>query len=156
MACPLCRQIFIIPREGFEELDSDPLVDEIQKSLMLTTHEFDSSVLCSVCLKEEFTKFCVDCAQDMCDTCSVMHIRLRACMVHTIVWQEEKQNSIVLMQARTTYCDTHKAEQLTLYCHDCHLAICFACSRNEHNTHKFEYIEEFSRNFLSKIQERRP
>ena len=74
-----------------------------------------SGLLCDLCTEADATKFCVECAQNICNACFKIHGRQRAMQSHTVISMEEKLSSQVLMQARPAYCKTHTSEQLKLY-----------------------------------------
>jgi hypothetical protein len=142
--------MFVIPTKSFQKLPSNIFVEEMMDSLQLTAR---SDLFCDLCTEADATKFCVECAQNICNACFKIHGRLRAMQLHTVKSMEEKLSSQVLMQARPAYCKTHTTKQLKLYCHDCNLTICRLCSTLEHKAHYSTDVRLASNSVIEQLKE---
>ena len=136
MPCPLCRQMFKIPAEGFKKLPNNIFIEQILSSIrLLQSASQNKEPKCQLCNETESNKYCVECAQSICDRCSVIHGNATATRTHKVVDLQEMEESQVYLRSRPVNCDTHKEEQLKLYCYDCSKAICLLCSTVEHRSH---------------------
>ena len=119
MPCPTCRRMFRIPSGGFKEFPNNIFIEQIIASRPTTLCEVgmpSGKVMCQLCDKSNARKFCVECGETMCDACSEIHKRQRVSRSHKVVSLSEIEGSQVYTRARPTYCETHKEEQLKLYC----------------------------------------
>ena len=113
----------------------------------------DDTMKCEICSKREATKFCVDCSQDMCDSCLEPHSKLRSSQSHKVITQTEKTFSAVYTRACLSYCEKHTDKPLELYCNDCQLVICIKCFALDHKTHFTSDLQETSSTFASKLKD---
>ena len=102
------------------------------------------------------TKFCIQCAQDVCDACARGHLKARVSQGHRIVTQEDKNSSQVIQQSRVYYCEKHNDKPLELYCSDCKLIVCLMCFALEHNTHKCSELSDVSEEMKKKLKKNDP
>ena len=75
MPCPLCRQEFVIPEEGFEMLQNNFFILQLLSCNTCETETQNLNLACQMCVYEDrdegcqspVTKYCVECDQNMCD-----------------------------------------------------------------------------------------
>src|SRR5215469_8475952 len=150
LPCPLCRQMFRVPVGGFDKLPTNFFIEHLisTESLKPTSKKAN----CQTCeAGHSASKFCVQCSQDMCDTCARSHSRMKATKEHTIVTQDEKQDSQVMQKSRINYCEEHEEKLLQLYCIDCNVSFCSKCIA-KHNTHKCSELGDVSEEMKSKLK----
>jgi B-box zinc finger len=96
--------------------------------------------------------FCLECNQNMCNSCSEVHSQLSMCRDHTAVKLEEL-SSVDTMYAKyqSTVCDRHKNEPVKIYCYDCETAVCMMCYVKDHNLHKCSDVEEAAEEFRAAL-----
>ena len=116
MHCPLCRENFKIPMGGIEKLKNNIFVEEfgdfVKGNLKFTP---SSDARCDLGCETDATKFCVDCAQNICHACAEMHAKQRPTQLHKIVSLQGKEHSPMFLSTRSVYCDAHKSYELKLY-----------------------------------------
>ena len=91
MPCPLCRQLFKIPAEGFKKLPNNIFIEQITASARLFSSLASSGVKCEGCDRLDARNYCVDCAESMCDACSGTHRNQKATRAHKVVSLSEKE-----------------------------------------------------------------
>jgi len=90
------------------------------------------------------TKHCFQCQQYYCDQCARSHRKIKATASHAMVEiGKELQKEEIALKLPTT-CDTHKGEEIKLFCLKCQLAICMMCFVMSHKTHDCSDIEKVS------------
>ena len=153
--CPLCRKLFKVPRGGFKELQNNFFIQQLldRSKSSAKYGPSDDTKKCEICSKREATKFCVDCSQDMCDSCLEPHSKLRSSQSHKVITQTEKTSSAAYARARPSYCEKHTDKPLELYCNDCQLVICLKCSMLNHKTHFTSDLQETSSTFANKLKD---
>jgi len=164
MACPLCREEFVIPLGGFEKLRNNFFIEallELPKPSNFPSIELsDKNVFCEVCDEDEragshATGYCNDCGQHLCESCSLRHRKQKCSLNHTIITLEEKNGSQAFTN-RPTYCEKHEGKQIELYCYDCKLTVCQTCHSILHSGHKCCDLKESSELFKKQLKEKQP
>src|SRR5215469_13913742 len=77
LPCSLCRQLFRVPDGGFDKLPINFFIEY----LFDASSRYSSATVagCQICDEgNSAAKFCVQCAQNMCDNCARGHLRMRA------------------------------------------------------------------------------
>ncbi|XP_006821520.1 E3 ubiquitin-protein ligase TRIM71-like [Saccoglossus kowalevskii] len=93
---------------------------------------------CHGCLGNPSTNRCVDCAMDLCTSCTNAHRKMPVSQHHRIMNIEEfkkaklSDKSIVLP---AVYCTSHMNKFIELYCEKCQIPICHLCLRSNHKGH---------------------
>jgi len=156
MPCPLCRKEFTIPDDGLSGMQKNFFMENLLSARKLSAAEEAGSILCDVCSSDEArpseatssakpaTKHCFQCQQNYCDHCSQSHTKIKATASHiTVEIGKELQKDEIALRLPTT-CDTHKGEEIKVFCLECELAICVMCFIKSHKTHDCSDIEEVS------------
>jgi len=97
---------------------------------------------CDVCLQDDLgpssavmaTHYCLNCAESLCDKCSVMHGRLKSSRLHRVVQFGTDLTAQDALEP-VSQCNQHVDEPLKLYCNDCARCICFLCYAEYHTGH---------------------
>src|ERR1051325_6130434 len=161
LACPLCRQEFVIPLGGFHKLPGNFFIEQLVEHLKVPRSGESKPIdaECGMCgdgnrkKTASVSKYCVECATNVCETCCETHKRVPALRAHKVVSIEEKEKFQTLMKCRPTYCDEHKDEQIKLYCYNCTRPICLMCKALNHSAHPCSDINKASQEFITKLQE---
>jgi len=159
----MCRKEFCIPRGGLVELPSNFFIEQL---LECDRHETDKGVpgkdVCDICGDGNecsegerllATRYCVDCEQNLCDSCSKRHGKQRCSRSHKIVTLEEKPSSYYHAIRGGCFCLQHEDELLKLYCFDCKKAVCVKCLSVEHNCHNCQDLNIASEMFAKDLQD---
>ena len=85
MLCPICRQLFKIPAEGFMKLPNNIFIEQIAASATLFTSLASSGMKCEGCKKTNAKNYCVDCAEPICEACTVIHGNQKITRSHKFV-----------------------------------------------------------------------
>ena len=154
--CPLCRKEFTIPADGLSGMQKNFVVEKLLSAKKPSVGEEAGHILCDVCSSDEggpseatspekpATKHCFQCQQNYCDQCSWGHTKMKASASHVMVEiGKELQKEEIALRLPTT-CDTHKGEEIKVFCLECELAICMMCFVKSHKTHDCSDIEEVS------------
>src|SRR5215469_11285651 len=94
-SCPLCRLVVTIPTDGLPALPTNFLIIQILQSSFHSEQSSSDFDNCGMCEISVCTKYCIECAENMCDNCAINHTKLRFAKTHRIVPQEELRNSTV-------------------------------------------------------------
>nr|XP_006823571.1 PREDICTED: E3 ubiquitin-protein ligase TRIM71-like [Saccoglossus kowalevskii] len=99
---------------------------------------------CHGCEENSSTNRCVDCAMDLCTTCTKVHSKMPVSRHHRIMTIEElekaklRDKSIALA---SVCCTSHQDKLTELYCEQCQVAICHLCLRSKHKGHAIIDVE---------------
>lgn len=153
MACPLCRNEFIIPQEGFSKLPNNffiAKVVEIGKLAIVPTKQ----EVCELCFEETSVSkmFCIDCEQKLCDRCSKSHTRIKNFKKHQLA-ELGSQLKVQELKLRNSYCEHHREELIKMYCHEDNVAICLICFAESHQSHRCSNVDKASGIFAEQLQD---
>jgi len=156
MPCPLCRKEFIIPADGLSGMQKNFFMEKLVSARKLSAGEEAGHIICDVCSSDEVrpseataqakpaTKHCLQCQQNYCDHCSQSHTKVKATASHVMIEiGKELQKKEIALRLPTT-CETHKGEEIKVFCLECQLAVCVMCFIKSHKTHDCSDIAEVS------------
>lgn len=105
-----------------------------------------NKVSCDVCLENvddtntsevaDASKYCIECRDNLCDTCSFHHNRQKLSRSHQVVLYGSQVREDLVKKFVAQFCDQHKTEQLKTYCNDCKKVICIVCFAESHQLHQ--------------------
>ena len=154
MPCPLCRKEFTIPADGLSGIQKNFIMEKIVAAKKISAGEEAGHILCDVCSSDEerpseataqakpATKHCLQCQQNYCDQCSWCHTKIKATASHVIVETGKELQKEEISLTLPSSCETHKGEEIKVFCLECQLAICMMCFVKSHHTHECSDIEE--------------
>jgi len=153
VACPLCRNEFVIPEGGTAALPQNSFVEKLLAIKKLSSTLAEGEKVCDVCCDEEkksgkkvtkkATVYCADCRRNMCDLCCGHHQKFRFPGVHKLIdLKSEMSVDELLLKFPENVCHKHSDKYLEIYCFDCSLAVCMMCYIKSHNSHKCSDIKE--------------
>ncbi|XP_053388955.1 uncharacterized protein LOC128551997 [Mercenaria mercenaria] len=94
----------------------------------------DFELVCTPCgedeIREEAVKFCVECNQYLCTTCSRCHRRNTASKSHKLLDREDANDAS--MVAMTTKCRYHPDRDIEMFCGTHDMVYCAKCIATEH------------------------
>ncbi|XP_050405233.2 tripartite motif-containing protein 2-like [Patella vulgata] len=142
--CPLCRCLIQIPTGGVNQLRSKPYIAD---------HSPNNIPQCDVCTEDISQYFCQDCDQCLCKSCKTMHDKLKSCKDHVAYRYDEYQigqqsrpknesTPVTSVTDHKEFCRHHEGEEITMYCKDCSLAMCWKCFVANHNGHNYLDLQE--------------
>ena len=163
--CPLCRQQFLVPNGGIEELPGNFYIQTLVQARNPSVCSkpevgtISKGVLCDVCAEEDdrdlskvATSYCTNCHENMCDWCRNLHRKSKLGKSHNLMEIGNKEMEHVLM-SRPTFCEQHPDKQIDLYCTDCRmLAGCGICIAYRHKAHNFVVLDKFADDFRQCLQ----
>jgi len=162
VACPLCRQKFVIPSGGVADLPRNTFIGNLLKINELTSTDSETVKLCDWCStvdddqtqdSEETRRtaavFCLQCQQHLCKACEQTHGKVNICKNHTVVNLNESPSGEEENYANfpSVVCDKHRNKPIEIYCFDCSTTICMTCCFKDHNAHKNAEIAEVANEF---------
>ena len=106
----------------------------------LTNIEESMETSCVLCSDNKTAEWhCTDCAQSLCDSCKVLHLKSTACSRCFVV---PVQNKRICSGFNRDNCIYHPAEPCNLFCHSCNMTVCQRCSTSRHYRHTFMNLTE--------------
>jgi len=144
VACPLCRKEFTIPHCGVGDLPKNFFIGKLLKISELIRPETGVK-FCDICSTEEYDDdqyslkladvFCLECQQNLCESCKKCHSKMKTSSAHTVVSLGENVDEIDI-KLSATFCDQHQNKPIEIYCFDCKTTLCMMCHIEDHNKHK--------------------
>ena len=155
MPCPMCRREFRVPAGGLSRLNPNFFIERLiaVQAVSMVKEVVD----CDVCLtgkqcQVEASFFCLECQENMCDSCSDIHKSMKMTMSHHLSTNRDVSAMEALKnEVRRAICDKHSTEEIKFYCRDCKIPFCATCFIAKHNKHECceieEIVEEFKKGF---------
>jgi len=156
MSCPLCRKEFIVPENGLGGLPRNFFIEKLKHIKQMSGNE--STVVCEVCelkRKTETTaaKYCVECQQNLCESCCEDHGIYRVLRDHKLVDLDDLRGAggEEVFRTTTAYCTKHKDQSLTVFCRNCKIALCIVCHVTSHKQHDSMDISDVVKTFRQQM-----
>ena len=146
--CPVCRNAFIIPDNGVEQLRSDVFIKGLA-DVQIASNKPTDIVPCEGCTEDgedltsnasPATMYCTGCGQKLCERCSKPHQRLPDGTHKVVAFGSEVREE--LLKSQGAFCRQHSTNRLELYCIQCQQNICLTCHVTKHRKHNCEDINE--------------
>ncbi|KAK3095129.1 hypothetical protein FSP39_010646 [Pinctada imbricata] len=138
--CPVCKIPCRVPfpekprNKWATQFPTDSLVTSLADSASLKT----DSQTCAPCKREgkhsEAKFWCRDCFEAMCDSCKLIHKKIRQIKSHKILRLEEVRSSpqILKMVEGNVDCTQHTKRQIELFCRQHRKLCCVVCFATDH------------------------
>lgn len=165
MPCPICRQGFKIPPQGFHGLLKNFFIERLIQMSTASHLSAVTKVLCSVCLEESEGQggketptadtYCVDCKHKLCEECCNEHRKFKVTKNHKLIPINEQSDYQHIMgsdQAQRV-CEVHEQKVLNVYCVDCKTDVCAICFTKDHIGHKGSCVDKYLNDFRKQIQD---
>ena len=137
--CPECRREVKIPGSG--DLNALPTNFKINRFLdVLAIKECNTSgVKCGNCEKKsDKSGYCIQCCSFWCDECINFHNGIKANKEHyALALKDFQDQDFENILKRPVFCERegHEKEELTFFCKNCEVAICYSCIATLHEGH---------------------
>jgi hypothetical protein len=157
LACPLCRQEFAIPLNGFGALPKNFLMEQLKDIAAIATTS------CAGCSSETDPSanvpgvlYCVECRQSFCESCTGVHRRMNVSRGHELVRVDDGEKlRRAIAKSTTVYCGKHDNEALRQFCSDCQTVTCAKCANESHKSHRCadvdQVVDEFRRRVANDV-----
>src|SRR6218665_1216102 len=168
MPCPLCRQQFKIPSDGFTGLQNNYYVELLIRVAHILDPCVEALISGDACLEENQEEagkedqraemYCCDCKHKLCEECCRHHRKLKMTKNHELLpISEQIPTDKDLMHSPVPIsCELHKQEDLKIYCKACKTVACPICFFEKHEGHKGIYVtkavDEIRKDFTNNIE----
>src|SRR6218665_90142 len=165
MPCPICRQQFKIPPEGFSGLPKNFFLAKLIKSANVPNPSDSSNTcnLCDTCLdcNQETGKeipgaymYCVDCKQKLCEECCSQHRKFKPSRNHKLIPLCEllESDGNAMTNLAPSVCELHDQKVLDIYCEECKTVECAVCFIENHKQHKGSLVRNYVEDFRKQIE----
>jgi len=167
ITCPECRKETIVSVGGVKGLQNNFFINQLVDQLILQhkgnsrCEEKQEPVKCDNCEHDDpVVALCLDCSRFLCQVCKEFHMK-RPCMANgrgIIELADSKSNDKTLYQtiSRPTMdemkCKDHENE-ISYYCETCNDLVCFHCTVEDHNGHKYNSLKRTTNEFKRRLRE---
>lgn len=152
MPCPICRNEYLIPKDGFVALPKNFTIDALVEGIHLsqTVEEKSPCDACKANKRDGTTQiqsamnYCLECQQHLCDHCTKDHAFENLSKRHMTIALEFKPRApeLSVNECKDGHCHQHPEKQLDMYCHNCTLLICHSCIGESHHSHNCRPAEK--------------
>ncbi|XP_043933098.1 E3 ubiquitin-protein ligase TRIM56 [Protopterus annectens] len=139
LRCPACREVTEVT-EGCEKLKTNFFINSL-----LDLVQSKTDLMCTLCpvlgkdSSQRATSRCLDCSDNLCQTCASGHHFSRLTHSHLVVSIEDylagKYDEDV-RRRQTVLCQDHRSESLQYFCEQCSCLICRECRLLNHVGHE--------------------
>lgn len=167
MPCPICRQDFTIPSEGFSKLQRNFFMHRLVEVANILKPVSDCSrVLCDRCPRHETSQddagsnetpsaemYCVECCLKLCEKCCRKHKKRPEWKAHRLLgFGGQMSLDEMLVTLSPKVCSQHSGEKLKIFCSDCKMVVCSLCFIEGHRTHKYSQVSKIVSGFRSQVE----
>lgn len=160
VSCPLCREEFTIPQEGFRGLQKNFFMLRIMEIKNIASPPIREK-LCDLCSEDnehltvKYTvpfaeSFCIECHQNLCQECGGHHRKNKVSKAHKVVAFGTQIDADAL--AASSLCAQHPAKPLEMLCTECQKVICMMCFAESHHLHKCADVNRLVPEFKSMMK----
>ena len=105
------------------------------------------------CEREAAVVYCTDndCCCYLCQSCKMLHQRMKATRNHKLVTLNEVQKDFRKLE-RKHLCAEHHEEELKLYCRTCQEVICRDCTIVTHKQHDYTFIKDVREELVQEMK----
>lgn len=163
MECPICRKQFVVPDGGLCDLPRNFFIENMKliRDMSCRPVSDDARNYCEACSSDETDPamrklaavYCVDCQEQLCQSCDDAHTPLKATRFHrrVRVGSQMTSGSILAEQLPVSMCDKHNDEKLKLFCTDCNAVVCMMCFVAAHRSHTCLDVNDVAVEFRSQV-----
>ncbi|KAL3890891.1 hypothetical protein ACJMK2_003163 [Sinanodonta woodiana] len=147
--CPICRTSVELPIGGVVSLQSNFYIDDADSG---------ETFVCDVCgPKNVASSRCLDCEENLCQSCCYCHENSKATKHHKISDLGTLDIATKGKIRKRIFCEQHPEDEIRLFCRDCNELICLMCKAVSHDKHTSrtvaDYAAERKKTLLSKKDE---
>ncbi|KAL3890890.1 hypothetical protein ACJMK2_003162 [Sinanodonta woodiana] len=134
--CPICMTSVELPKEGVLGLQSSYYNDDSVSGERLT---------CDLCgPKNVACSRCLDCEENLCQTCCYGHEKSKASRHHKISDLGTLDIATKGKIRQRIFCDQHPEDEIRLFCRDCNVLICLMCNAVNHKNHTSRTVADYA------------
>ncbi|XP_006812656.1 tripartite motif-containing protein 2-like [Saccoglossus kowalevskii] len=133
LECPNCRKRYSVHMGSIQTLPPSIVTNSMIR--LIEEQENQGGGTCHGCAEYSSANRCVNCAMDLCATCTRAHTKAPITRHHRIVAADHFKQSKGSADLSVAYCTTHDEKIIELYCETCQTSICHLCLRSEHKGH---------------------
>jgi hypothetical protein len=149
-SCAKCKSEMNKTSEEAGIFGDSPISQYFDKIKTPITQLVSTPVQCDVCnsglVRLDIMRYCTECHQHLCNSCSSGHGRINATRGHRIVPAKDRLPLDV-----DNKCKIHQYE-LTIFCHTCNLPVCYLCCVASHVSHDCTDIKDVAKERRSLLQ----
>jgi len=128
-------------------------VNQSEMSLAVASYQTVQCDLCAVLdVATTATAYCMECAQHLCDRCTLMHRKQRSSQSHQVHNVNDMPSPEECIKIAVSYCKQHPSELIKLYCYDCSTVTCLMCYVETHNKHECCDIKKSAEKFGEQLK----
>ncbi|CAH1787319.1 unnamed protein product [Owenia fusiformis] len=159
--CPVCKVDYNVPKNGSKSYKTNfllsSLIDVLQRVEKLKT---DEPIYCDVCLEdgEKSTVICrcIECAENLCQTCSTVHKRSKLSRSHELLevaGEDGGKSEAMLASLKKSQmlCKAHPGEALKFYCQQDKVVVCRDCCITKHSNHTCVALTEITEKHVENL-----
>ena len=157
--CPVCRTAYKIPDEGVKGIQKNFFIQNFIDVKLSPEANSEERLPCDACSEESTDaaatadKFCIECKQRLCVSCSKSHRRITTTRNHQLVDMDNREVISRLTSDLTkSFCTLHRNKPIEMYCKDCKSANCLVCHLTSHQGHDSSDIEGIGEIFRMQLR----
>ncbi|KAL3890600.1 hypothetical protein ACJMK2_002882 [Sinanodonta woodiana] len=131
--CPLCRTSAELPKGGVSDFQSNFYIDS----------ENGEKFVCDLCGPKSIAcGRCLDCEENLCQSCCHAHERSKVSKHHKIIDLGTLDLEMKGKIRQRIFCEKHPEEEIKLVCQMCEVAICVLCKVLNHDMHASKTVAD--------------
>ncbi|KAL3890889.1 hypothetical protein ACJMK2_003161 [Sinanodonta woodiana] len=145
--CPICRKSVELPKGDVRSLQTNFYIDNTGSG---------EKFACDLCgPKNVACSRCLDCEENLCQTCCYGHEKSKASRHHKIsdLGTLDKANKGKIRQR--IFCDQHPEDEIRLFCRDCKVLICLMCKAVNHENHTSRTVADYAAEMKKTLQSKK-
>ncbi|XP_070572317.1 E3 ubiquitin-protein ligase TRIM56-like [Ptychodera flava] len=130
LECPVCRMSVRLPEGGVSALTNSFFINNLVEQLAKRIKGEEGA--CDGCSEETAKNRCIDCAINLCQSCTKPHSNMPITRGHRVMQLEEYKKDQATDGVdggqSPIFCTVHSGYKLKFYCKSCKVPICAECS----------------------------
>ncbi|KAL3890885.1 hypothetical protein ACJMK2_003157 [Sinanodonta woodiana] len=145
--CPICSTSVELPEGGVLSLQSNFYIDDT-----VAGEKFD----CDLCgPKNVACNRCLDCEENLCQTCCYGHEKSKASRHHKISDLGTLDKATKGKIRQRIFCDQHPEDEIRLFCRNCKVLICLMCKAVNHENHTSRTVADYASEMKKTLQNKK-
>ncbi|KAK3576247.1 hypothetical protein CHS0354_027046 [Potamilus streckersoni] len=145
--CPMCRKSVELPKGGVQGFQSNFYIDDTESG---------EKFACDLCgPKNVACSRCLDCEENLCQTCCYGHEKSKASRHHKISELGTLDSETKGKIRQRIFCDQHPEDEIRLFCRDCKVLICLMCKAVNHDNHTSRTVADYAAEMKKTLQSKK-
>ncbi|KAK3593497.1 hypothetical protein CHS0354_037020 [Potamilus streckersoni] len=156
LICPICLATVGIPKEGEK---SYPINTLLQNLCEMYDYKHEKERYCEYCQfdnkKVKATFLCLECQDNICNTCSDNHRRTKVTRSHKVIPFVQIEKGLFdhdIREHQEQKCPQHKDEAFEMFCEKCEQLVCKECKVSYHDNHKWSKTEKAATMYRTQME----